>query len=192
MRRLALAGLALLLSGCTGFGEFVDDTFTMRRRNAPIGDSENMRRARGLDAAVDPLVTEPGNVWPPPVQPTPTLQDLERSGFQQPPGGEPYAPDQREPRPARRGSSTPPGNVQPGLPPELRIPPPAISTEPPSRAPGGRVVQTPSGPGVTTGGTSRYQTLTTPQGPAVVVPNGNGTSTVIRPDGSVETIPTPR
>lgn len=191
MRRFALFGLVLLLPGCTGFGDFVGDTFSYRTNpNAPIGNSENMRRARGLDAEIEPLVPEPGNIWPGPVQAMPTLQDLERGGFQPTPTGTPYAPDHRQPAP--RGSSTPPGSVQPGLPPELRVPPPAISTAPPARNPAGQVVQTPRGPGVTSGGTPGYQTLTTPQGSAVVVPNGNGTSTVIHSDGRVETIPTPK
>lgn len=191
MRRFALIGLVLLLPGCAGFGDFVGDTFTYRTNpNSPVGDSENMRRARGVDAEVEPLTPEPGNIWPGPVQAMPTLQDLEKNGFQPPATGQPYAPDHREPTP--RGSSTPPGNVEPGLPPELQTRPPAISTAPPARNPTGQVVQTPRGPGVTSGGTSGYQTLTTPQGSAVVVPNGNGTSTVIHPNGTVETIPTPR
>jgi len=191
MRRFALLGLVLLLPGCTGFADFMGDTMTYGTNpNSPVGDSENMRRARGLDAEVEPLTPEPGNIWPGPVQPMPTLQDLEKGGFQPSSTGEPYTPDHRQPTP--RGSSTPPGNVQPGLPPELRPRPPSVSTTPPSRGQTGRAVQTPSGPGVTSGGTSGYQTLTTPRGQSVVVPNGNGTSTVIHPDGTVETIPTPR
>ena len=75
---------------------------------------------------------------------------------------------------------------------ELQTPPPAISSAPPVPNRAGRVVQTPRSTGVTSGGTSGYQTLTTPEGSAVVVPNGNGTSTVIHSNGTVETIPTPR
>jgi hypothetical protein len=191
MRRFALIGLVLLLPGCTGFADFMGDTLTYGiNPNSPVGDSENMRRARGLDAEIEPLTPEPGNIWPGPVQQMPTLQDLEKSGFQPPPGGQPYSPDHRQPVP--RGSSTPPGNVEPGLPPELQPRPPSVSTTPPAPNPSGRVVQTPSGPGVTSGGTSGYQTLTSPEGSSVVVPNGNGTSTVIHPNGTVETIPTPR
>ena len=75
------------------------------------------------------------------------------------------------------------------------LPPQAASPNapPPARNPAGQVVQTPGGPGVTTGGTSGYRTMTTPGGgSAIVVPNGNGTSTVIYSDGRIETIPTPR
>ena len=191
MRRLALLGFVLFVPGCTGVGEYLNNTFTYGvNPNAPIGNAENMQRARGQDSSVEPLLPEPGNIWPGPVQPTPTLQDLEKIGFQSPPNGQPFAPDHREPRP--RGSSTPPGNVEPGLAPPPTSTPPAISTAPPERSPSGRIVNAPSGQGVTSGGTSGYQTLTTPQGPAVVVPNGNGTSTVIHSDGRVETIPTPK
>jgi hypothetical protein len=54
------------------------------------------------------------------------------------------------------------------------------------------VVPTNQGLGVTTGGTTKYQTIVTPGGgQSIVVPNGNGTSTVIGPTGNVTTIPTP-
>jgi hypothetical protein len=62
-----------------------------------------------------------------------------------------------------------------------------------AREPGGRIVNTPIGTGVTTGGGAGYQTMTLPGGgTAIVVPNGNGTSTVIKPDGTIQTIPTPK
>ncbi len=196
MRRLALLGLALALSGCSGFGEFLGDTVSFGTNpNEPLGNSENMRRVSGLDTTTEPLATEPGNIWPNVMAPTPTLEDLEKQGNAATPAPapntSPYPPSHRQPRP---GSSTPPGSNQPALPPELQIPPqppPPVSAVPPAARPG-RTVQTRTGPGVTTGGTNAYQTLTTPNGTAIVVPNGNGTSTVIRPDGSVETIPSPR
>ena len=86
------------------------------------------------------------------------------------------------------------GTVQPGLTP---IPPPSaprsVDTTPPARSPAGQVTSTPQGPGVTSGGTNSYQTITTPGGgSAIVVPNGNGTSTIIHSDGRIETVPTPR
>ena len=96
-----------------------------------------------------------------------------------------------------RGSSTPPASNQSGLAPlpnqQPASPPSARAAPLPERNQAGRVVTTPGGPGVTTGGTSGYQTITLPGGgSAIVVPNGNGTSTVIKPDGTMETIPTPR
>ncbi len=196
MRRLALIGLALTLSGCSGFGEFLGDTFSYGiNPNTPLGNSENMRRVSGVDTTNEPLTPEPGNIWPDVMAPTPTLQDLEKQGNDitaaPVPNALPPAPAHRQPRP---GSSTPPGSNQPPLAPELRIPPqaaPPVSAVPPAPRPG-QAVQTRGGTGVTTGGTSAYQTLSTPSGTAIVVPNGNGTSTVIRPDGTVETIPSPR
>jgi len=62
----------------------------------------------------------------------------------------------------------------------------------PGRA--GQTVPLPQGGvGVTTGGTSHYQTLATPGGGnAVAVPNGAGTSNVIGTGGRSGTVNTPR
>ena len=204
MRRTATLGLLTLivLPGCTGFGEFASHTFTApgTNPNLPMADSENLRRSLGLSIDVAPLTPEPGNVWPGPQDTEPTLTDLQQGGgargFQPTtvPGGEPGLPDHRQPRPTTRGSSTPPGSIQPGLAPAPRA---RVSGPPPSSVggpgPQGQIVQTPQGPAVDAGGTSGYRQLTTPGGGgAIMVPNGNGTSTVIQPNGSVTTIPTPR
>jgi hypothetical protein len=56
----------------------------------------------------------------------------------------------------------------------------------------GRIVQLPMGGfGVTTGGTSYYQTFGTPGGSGVVVPNGSYSSTVIGSGGRSGTAITP-
>ena len=202
MRRIVTLGLLVLLPGCTGFGTFLDHTFTLpgTNPNRPMADSENVRRTLGRDVDVAPLTPEPGNVWPGPPPPQPTLTDVQ----QQPgagedttvPGAQPGLPAGRQPRPARRGSSTPPGSVEPGLPPApgASVLPPAPSSPAPG-GPGrtGQTVITPQGPAVDTGGTGGYRSLTTPQGPgAIMVPNGNGTSTIINPNGTIQTVPTPR
>ena len=204
MRRIALLASLALLPGCTGFGEFLNHTFSLpgQNPNLPMADSENVRRSLGQAGDVVPLLPEPGNVWPGPQQPDPTLADLQRAepgedrrGFPPTvvPGAEPGLPAGRQPRP--RGSSTPPGSIEPGLAPSPRanvIPPPPRSSAP-GAGPQGRVVQTPRGPAVDASGASGYRQLTTPQGPgAIMVPNGNGTSTIINPDGTVQTVPTPR
>lgn len=205
MRRLTPLLLVVGLSGCTGFGEFLDHTFTSPTRNpdTPMADSENVRRVRGLDPAIQPIEVEPGNVWPKFDTRDPTLEDIEANpgrensrGFEPTviPGGNPQLglPDHRQPRPAR-GSSTPPGQVQPGLGPvsiPSAAPPPPTADAPP---PPGGVINTPQGPAVDTGGTSFYRQLNTPSGPgAIIVPNGNGSSTIINPNGSIQTVPTPR
>ncbi len=203
MRRLTPLLLMVGLSGCTGFGEFVDHTFTNagRNPNLPMADSENVRRVRGLDPAIQTLEVEPGNVWPKFDTREPTLEDIANNparedarGFTPTvtPGARPGLPNHRQPVPAR-GSSTPPGAVQPDTPPNqspTAPPPPPTANAPPLS---GGVVNTPQGPAVDTGGTTGYRQLNTPTGPgAIIVPNGNGTSTVINPNGSVQTIPTPR
>ena len=80
MRRIALLGLFLLLTGCgTDFGKFLGDTHTFNSGpNMPPGDSENIRRVSGYDSTQQPLLPEPGNIWPPPAGPMPTLMDLEK------------------------------------------------------------------------------------------------------------------
>ena len=205
MRRIALTCLCLALSGC-GYDTWWNPPFTSGSNpHFPAGDSENMRRVTGEEPDVPALTPEPGDIWPGPLPPEPTLQDLEQQTGQQPeteqavPGSplfnqaKPPAPPPQLPR----GSSTPPGSVQPGLAPIPAPVGPQVST-PVAPPPGatlrpGQVVPTPSGPGVTTGGTGGYQTLSVPGGgSAIVVPNGNGTSTVIYPNGKIETVPTPR
>jgi hypothetical protein len=175
MRQYALIGLVLLLSGCSGAYDFFMDTHTyIWNSNRPIADSENIRRVRGLAPQLPPVTPEPGNVWPGPIPPEPTLSDLEKDTT--PLGGQvspdttnpqtPAAPDHRQPRPA-------PGGVSTLLPPSS--PPGTGSAVGPSRAQGR--VDPASGQG---------------RNGAIVVPNGNGTSTIINPDGSITTVPTPK
>jgi hypothetical protein len=208
MRRTAfhatIFGLPLILSGCTGFGTFLDHTFSLpgNNPNLPMTDSENVRRVLGQSPGPTPLLPESGNVWPGPERPEPTLEDIQKNpgtedqrGFPPTtvPGAQPGAPAGRQPRPL--GSSTPPGDLNdnsevgpgpaPGTPPIPRPP-----TSVPGPGPLGRIIQTPSGPAVDAGGTNAYRQLTTPQGPgAIMVPNNNGTSTIINPNGTIQTVP---
>ncbi|MBV9250046.1 MAG: hypothetical protein JO227_12480 [Acetobacteraceae bacterium] len=202
MRRIAHLGILLPLAGC-GSGTWLDLPFTTGSNpNRPAGATENMQRVLGEEVHLAPLTPEPGDVWPGPLEPEPTLQDLEKTGniqpgIEQPVPGSPQAREAPPPPNRPVGSSTPPGTAQPGLAPLPSQPPPsapsAAATAPPARNPAGQAVQTPRGTGVTTGGTQGYQTMTLPGGgSAIVVPNGNGTSTVIKSDGTIETIPTPR
>jgi hypothetical protein len=195
MWRIALLGLLLSLTGCVGFGGFLEDTHTFQSNpNMPPGDSENMRRAMGQDTAEKPLTPEPGNIWPPPAGPMPTLMDLEQQTGQNATPGAPQTP---------RGSGTPPpatgyGGTLPSIPggglgPEAPMAMPKATTMPgiqPSKPP--TTYPTSPMPSTTTGSFPGYNTVTTPQGQSIVVPNGNGTSTIIHPDGTVETVPTPK
>lgn len=202
MRRFTLICLCTALSGC-GYNTWWNPPFTTGGNpNMPTTDSENMRRVTGQQVNEAPLTPQPGDIWPGPLPPEPTLQELEQQGEtgqpEKPVPGSPQfqgtQPPYTPPPPAARGSSTPPPSSQPGLA-KLPSPPPPgpINTAPPAPNPGGQVYQTQRGPAVTNGGTSGYQTLTTPGGgSAIVIPNGNGTSTIIHSDGTLETVPTPR
>ncbi len=134
MRRLVLLSLPLAVSlgGCTGFGTFLDHTFTLPGSNPdlPQADAENVRRSLGQAAPVAPLVPEQGNVWPDQavLANTPTLSDLERNPAAAPgfaptavPGERPGLPAGRQPVPT--GPEAPaPEIVQPNAP--SRTPPP--------------------------------------------------------------------
>jgi hypothetical protein len=203
MRRFALLGLILLLPGCSGFTDFLGDTHTFTRApNQPLGNSENLRRVRGLDPDPPPLQPESGNVWPGPVAAPPTLGDIERMqsqpGAPQPgtipdQGPGPALPSHRQPRPAPRGSSTPPSSNPPGLEPDMQISPAPPPSLPSPAAPTPNTYLTPQGQvtGTTPPQGGRFDTLGGSHG-AIVVPNGNGTSTIIGPNGSIQTVPTPK
>ena len=213
MRPIALTCLCLALSGC-GYSTWSDLPFsTGSNPHMPVDSSETMRRAMGEQVEVQPLTTEPGDVWPGPVAPEPTLSDIERQGLQtqperpvpgspefqnqqqgQPQGQPPSQPPNLPPPPAKRGSSSPPVANVPRLAPLPPLTPPqATNPTPPGRSPAGQVYTTPNGPAVTGGGGPGYQTTTTPGGgSAIIVPNGNGTSTIIHSNGTIETVPTPR
>ena len=174
----SLLGTSLLLSGCVGFDDFLSDTITTKSNpNRPLGDSMNMRRVQGLAAAADPVVVEPGNVWPRGVERMPTLQDLES-------GGTVRLPDQ--PRmPRARGAQGSSGAQ--GLS-DTQGAPTALADTPSARDAGlalPDLAQPPPASG-------RYQTVNTPSGTEVLAPNGDGTSTLMHSDGTTETVPARR
>ncbi len=203
----AAIGAVLLLAGCqyassplVGFGGFIGDTHTLRSNpNRVAGGDENVLYSEGRNVAQTPLLPEPGNVWPGPPPPIPTLTDVEKLQNEQPiPEQPPPTPAPPPRRPITHGSSTPPGAVQttPATPP---APPPAefspLAPQPGPTSP--PVITTPSGPLINNGPVGApggASTATNPAGggTSIIVPNGNGTSTVIAPDGSTTTIPTPK
>jgi hypothetical protein len=205
MWRIALLGLALTLGGC-GYKTWSSPPFSGGTNpNLPAGDSETIRRVLGIATPTEPLLTEPGDIWPGQLPPAPTLQDIETTSgltpqVEAPVPGSPLSrgvtPPTLSPAP-RQGSSTPPSNTRPNSPTPQITPPLTSYATPaykaPPRGPDGQIIQTPSGASVTTGGGPGYQTTTNPGGgQSIVVPNGNGTSTVIHSDGRIETIPTPK
>ena len=62
----------------------------------------------------------------------------------------------------------------------------------PTITPSNPVVNTPSGPDVSVGGTRSYQQLSGPGGGGILTPNSNGTSTIVAPSGATQNVPTPR
>jgi hypothetical protein len=197
MRRLALFGLcAVSLTGCAFPFWDRPPFFTGSDPYAPRGDTENMRRVRGQPTAVETITSAGGNMWPGPIPKTPSMADLvKQEGQGQLPPLQAQQSQPPSPTIPPRNSAAPPPTVQPAQP---NIPPVPEAAGPPApRAPSGaetsQVVQTPQGPGVTTGGTGAFKTLTMPNGQTgIVVPNGNGTSTIIMSNGQVQTVPTPK
>ncbi len=77
--RAGSLGVLLMLSGCAGEQHFVRDSFwPFGNPNAPDIHGETAERALGHMPEVTPLVPQAGNVWPGPVQPMPTLADVEK------------------------------------------------------------------------------------------------------------------
>ena len=143
MQRIALLTLALMLSGC-GYKTWWNPPFTGGYNpNLPIGDSENMRRVQGLQTSLPPLPTEPGDIWPGPLPPPPTLKDLEATGGltsqpEAPVVGSPLNRGTGAPYPAPSpsiGSSTPQMNPPPGLPAPQSAPPLSSYAAPPAAPP---------------------------------------------------------
>ncbi|MDI2111875.1 hypothetical protein [Commensalibacter nepenthis] len=74
----ALMATMLLLSGCSGFDRFLDDTVRLPGSNpeAPRGDSENMMKVRGETVASTPILPQGENIWPSRPPALPTLSDV--------------------------------------------------------------------------------------------------------------------
>jgi hypothetical protein len=203
MRPIAPLGLTLTLalSLCGCGNTWWNPPFTGGYNpNLPVNDSDNMRRVMGQDAPTATLESEPGDIWPGPLPPSPTLRDIDTQSNIGSAGQQPDYPNSGgrgsaalpAPYPAR-GSSSPPPPVSADQPAVPTRPLTHAVVPPPPRDAAGQIIQTTRGPQVITGGNAGYQTTTTPGGgSAIVVPNGNGTSTVIHGDGRVETVPTPK
>ncbi|MBS7809413.1 hypothetical protein [Roseococcus pinisoli] len=197
---LLLLGLGAALSGCSSLESgFASTTGWMSDRYGPSwggmrpavpADSLTVQRIqnRGEAAALPPLTTEPGDVWPREEGPRATLANPDEAlrGLR---------PSEDTPPPRRRGSAAPADPVVTGVPPMRAFdapppaPPRAARTDTPRNQ--GQVIFTPQGPVNTTGGTDRVQSTISPQGPGVAIRDGNMT-TIIGPGGDVQQVPTPR
>lgn len=152
MRPIALLGLTLTLTlPLAGCGDtWWNPPFTGGYNpHVPVIDSDNMRRVMGQDAPTTALAPEPGNVWPGPLPPSPTLQDPEGQSRNGLAGAQPgYAP-------------APPTGTRP------RSAPPAATAEVPATpaAGAGSPIVVPNGNGTSTviHSDGRIETITTPQ-----------------------------
>ena len=198
MRRSALLGTLLLLSGCSGLGHFFQDTVRIpgQNPNATTGVSENLLRSRGQSPAEDAILPQNGNVWPGPPQPLPSLSDVSRNGGQNagdllggtgggtmPRGGSMSLGEQSQ---IHGGAPTNESGFSGGSLSES-VPDPAAKfraqhPQTPSGSNAGGAGG--SGGGAGGGGTGG----STGAGSDIVIPNGDGTSTVISPDGTVKTV----
>ncbi len=177
MRRSCLLGtmtmtVLLLLGGCSGLGKFFSDTITLpgMNPNLPFGLSENTDRARGRMPDEAPILPEPGNIWPGPPKPLPTLSDVSRLQ-----GGE-VSGDLKGGDAMHDGGSMSMGEHD-------------------SIAHGVSGADSFSGGGLDApapDAASRQRTRPRGgQGGSITIPNGDGTSTVVEPDGTVKTVKTP-
>lgn len=154
----------LVLSGCSGFDKWLDDTVTLpgENPNAPGGSSETMRRVRGYGYAETPILPESGNIWPGAPKPLPSLSDVaaDHDAAYGPGGG------------AR--TELPDGG-------KLSIGEDVKGQDSFSGA--GLPSQEPDVAGKYGG--------TQPASSTIEIPNGDGTTTLIHPDGSISTVKTP-
>lgn len=197
MRKVALLTLPLALSGCSGMGKFFHDTFVLSGNNpdAPRGDSENLRRARGETVAETPILPEQGNIWPGAPRPLPTLRDV----------ANPDSPFNRElgdPATYFGGASLENDHFMEGIGSGIGGTG-ALGGSGPQMAPGQSISAGESTEvhGGVPGDRSRVVPGLAPSVPDsagrymgknpdrdIVIPNGDGTSTVIAPDGSVRVV----
>ena len=186
MRMVAIGALAALAACST-------------QVEAPV-ESLTVARVMGEPVDVPPLLPIAGSVWPNEEAPRGTIGNPD-AGMR--PGQDPLTSPGRQlqgrvapPVVPGRGSSTSPDLLtQPQPVPALRqpdMPPYPVEPDRPRRRADGRVIPTPQGPAVTTGGGAGYSTYTNPGGGSgIAIPQG-GTTTLLDSNGTVRQVPTPR
>lgn len=203
-RSLPALGLALLMGACSspdiGFQETAWSPLEASwlpfssNRAMVASDSLTVQRVRGVQPEIAALTPEPGDVWPGPEAPRPTLLSGPEEAMRNIPEYRPSliqgAPPARSPvpTPGIPGSGSP-GGLEPAPPayePRATAPRP-VAPPPPPRAEG-QVITDPSGrPAVTTGQAGRVRGVTQPGvGGGAVIRDGN-VETWIGPDGRTQT-----
>jgi hypothetical protein len=105
LRKTLVLGMGLLLAGCTSERQFGYDTlWPWGNPNAPAATSETAQRALGHAPPVTVIQPQAGDVWPGPVQPMPTLSQVEKNSNL--PLGQGYIPSLPSPYPP--GQAPPP------------------------------------------------------------------------------------
>lgn len=89
--------LLVALCGCGEEHSARDALWPLGNPNAPDNHSETAQRALGRAPEVKPIPPQAGNVWPGPVQPVPTISDIEQDMNQ--PLGQAYTPSLPSPYP---------------------------------------------------------------------------------------------
>jgi hypothetical protein len=98
LRHRLVLGLVLLLSGCASERHFAADSlWPFGNPNAPRAVSETAQRSLGKTPHVTPIAPQAGDVWPGPVQPMPTLSDIQKNANQ--PLGQSFTPSLPSPYP---------------------------------------------------------------------------------------------
>ena len=106
MRKTLVLGMALLLSGCASARQFAAESlWPFGNPNAPPATSESAQRALGHAPQVAVIQPQAGDVWPGPVQPMPTLSQVEKNSNL--PLGQGYTPSLPSPYPP---GQTPPAD----------------------------------------------------------------------------------
>lgn len=111
MRKTLVLGTALLLTSCASERHALYDAWPLGNPNAPIAASETAQRALGHTPQVAVLQPQPGDVWPGPVQPMPTLSQVQKNSSL--PLGQGYTPSLPSPYPP--GETPPPDTTSPDL-----------------------------------------------------------------------------
>ncbi len=182
------AGASAAFEGVVNLGEGVAPWGGTRP--ASPGDSLTVQRVRGGPASGEPLLPEPGNVWPEPEAPRATLMNPDQAlrGISNYPT--PGALSEPAPRRGAGGPQVPaPGEAAPVVPaPQSALPP--LAPLPPAAQRGGQVVRTPQGDitPATGGATAPFNS---PSGGGTVTRDGN-TSVINRPGEPPQIIQNPR
>jgi len=97
LRMMAMIGL-VMLTGCASERHFAADmVWPFGNPNAPPVTSESAERALGKSPEVTPIAPQAGDVWPGPVQPMPTLSEVQKDAIL--PLGQGYTPSLPSPYP---------------------------------------------------------------------------------------------